>query len=364
MNKVLRLLLLIGLTAFIFSSCSKDKDFPDVPDYFYDDSGKLPFNIKIIPEEGCDTLFLYRIIENNDRDTLDLTDTTLVFKPGDSLVLETRPKSGYTFINWVRNGIGVSNKPLYSFKLDTVDIDTSNFHVKHYYEARFGLDYALQVIPPIDSVIPLELIKAMGPYLYFGDTPPRIDTCFIVQNQRISIDSVRPAMRIARFIHNLDDPTTTYSKEDSSQSNTQKVTIRFGGQHRCIAESARFVQSWGEIIPGNEFFEESTSDTIYIMGKGNFFTAYYRHKARKRLVGPNEDLASMINDFKPIREEWFIFSGQLTPQGSIADCRIGTCVRGYDKPWPNIGVYNHIPAIHDILIYDFPYENLHYDSSN
>ena len=359
MNKALRLLLLlIGLTTFICSSCSKDKDFPDVPD-LYDGSEQLPFNIKIIPVEGCDTLFLYRIIENNDRDTLDLTDTTLVFNPGDSLVLETHANNGYTFINWVRNGRIVSNDPIYGFKLDTVDIDTSN-HVKYHYEARFGLDYALQVIPPIDSIIPAELIKAMGRHLHFGDTPPRIDTCFIVQNKRISDDSVRPAMRLARFVHNHDDPTTTYYKEDSTQAQDQQVTIRFSGQHRCIAEHARFVHYWGEVFPENELFEECTSDTIYIMGMGDFFTAYYRHKAKKRISPDEESYAHYINDFQLIREEWFIISGQRTDEG-IADCRIGTCVKGYSEPSSNIGVFNRLPAIHDIIIYDFPYENLRYD---
>ena len=363
MNKTLHLLLFAGLAAIFYASCSKDKDLPDIPDpYHLNDS--IPFSVEVVPKVGG-TITLERVTKHNDtiyKESLDYNLASLSFSEGDSLVLTAMTNNGYTFISWVRDGIGVSNDPIYGFKLEKKDIDTTSWHIKHHYEARFGLDYALQVIPSIDQVIPAELIAAMGPYLYFGDYPPRIDTCFIVKNEKISADSVRPAIRLARFIHNLDDPTTTYTKEDSTQTNDQQVTVRFSGQHRCIAESARFVHFWGEVIPGNDLFEECTSDTIYIMGKGDCFTAYYRHKAKKRIV-PNEELSSLIRDFQLIREEWFIISGQLTAQG-IAGCRIGTCVKGYSEASDGIGVFNRLPAIHDIIIYDFPYENLRYDSSD
>lgn len=356
MNKKLRFLLFTGLAAIFCASCSKVEEL--FPESFTPNDNK-PFSVEKVPVEGG-TVALDRMAGGVPVQ-LNPESTSLTFQTGDTIVLTATPKNGYSFINWVRDGVSVSTQPKYTFVLDGKDID--NGRIKYHYEARFGLDYAIQSIPSIDEVIPADLIAAMGPYLHFGDNPPSIDTCFLVKTEPISPDSIRPAMRLARFIHNLDDPTTTYYKQDSTYTNDQMVSIRFGRQHRCIAESALFVHSWGEIIPGNVFFEESTSDSVYIMGNGDCFTAYYRHKAKKR-IDPDEELyASMITDFKEIREEWFIISGILTAQG-INECRIGTCVKGYSEPSDNIGVFNKLPAIHDIIIYDFPYDCFKYNTSN
>ena len=359
MNKTtLHLLFLTGLAAIFCASCSKDKDLQDIPDaYHYNDS--IPFSVEAIPPEAYDSITLYRWRKNGDDQQskrLNYKSMTLLESreiiEGDSLVLTAWPKNGYTFINWVRNGKEVTTKSSYGFKLEKEDIDTTKWHIKHHYEARFGLDYALQVIPPIDSIIPFELIKAMGPYLHFGDNPPRIDTCFISDN-----------IRLARFIHNNDDPSTTYYKQDSTFTNDQLITIRFSGQHRSVADSTLFVHSWGEIIPGNDLSEESKAhDSIFIMGKGNEFTAYYCHTAKKRIEPDEELYAHMITDFYVERTEYFIITGRLTTRG-ISDCRIGTCVKKYSEQSQNIGEYNGLPAIHDIIIYDFPNDNLQYATS-
>lgn len=346
-------MLLTGLAAFLCASCNKVEEI--FPESFHRNDN--PFSVEKVPAEGG-TIMLQRV---NGGQTTTLDPESASFSVGDTLILTALPKNGYTFIKWVRDGKPFSAEPSFQFCLETEDLTDGK--VKYHYEARFGLDYAIQSIPSIDKVIPAELIAEMGPYLHFGDNPPRIDTCFLVKIESISPDSIRPAIRLARFIHNLDDPTTSYYKQDSTPTNDQMVSIRFGKQHRCIAESALFVHSWGEIIPGNDFFEESTSDSVYIMGDGDCFTAYYRHKAKKR-IEPDEELwAHMVTDFNEIREEWFIISGILTTQG-IDECRIGTCVKGYSEPSDNIGVFGKLPAIHDIIIYDFPYDCFRYNTSN
>lgn len=349
MNKVLRLLLLIGLTAFICSSCSKNYDFPDVPD-FYDNNGKLPFNIKIIPKEGCDTLFLYRITENNDRDTLDLiNDTTLIFDPGDSLVLETRPKSGYTFINWVRNGIGISNDPIYGFKLDTVDIDSLN-HVKYYYEARFGLDYALQVIPSIDKVIPHELIAEMGPYLHFGDNPPTIDSfsCNVLE--------------VFHFIHNSDHPEIPFDSNTMFHRLPGEIftiprTFKFYGQHRGVYDSCKYEHYYDYTVV--KLYEYANiSDSIFIMGNDPEFTIYYNQKKKRRLQPASSGLTP-TGGINLIQEESVIVSGIKTAQG-IQDLHWGFRVEDYENFEPmsmynsQVGKKNGIADIHDIYHFVTP----------
>lgn len=213
------------------------------------------------------------------------------------------------------------------------------------------LDYALQVIPSIDAVMPDELIAIMGPYLHFGDNPPRIDTCFYA-------DSIR----LARFVHNIDDTTTTYFLLDS-QYFSNKFTYRYYGQHRGIADSCLYERSYGDISYGLGYYmyENGTAnDNIYIMGDGDGFTIYYRQTCKKRME-PDESLSSYISDYNVHREESIIITGRVTPQG-IADFRMGMCVEGYSEQSPRIGLLHFLPAKHDIFIYDYPNNYFRYTS--
>ena len=347
MNKTtLRLLLSIGLAVFIYASCSKDKDFPDIPDlYLFNDS--VPFSVEAVPSEGCDTLFFFRIKEN---DSIKLpfnpTDASLEFKAGDSIILEAHAKSGYTFINWVRNWKEVSTKPIYGFKLDSTDIDTLN-HVIYHYEARFGLDYALQVIPSIDEVMPADLISEMKDYLHFGDTPPQLDTCFYIKD----------SILIARFVHNQDiDPTSTFSFTEGQWIHYRQHNFRWKGQHRCVADQyfyTRLVGDSVQFLPGVYYriFEKATvTDSIFIMGDGDKFTAYF-HQEVERAMEPDEQFSSFITDYDLVRRESVIVSGQITSQG-IVDFHYGVRIEGYNKPSSHIGADGGSPNVHDIILYE------------
>lgn len=340
--------MLTGLAALFSTSCSKIEEI--VPESYT--RNDLPISTEKVPVSGG-TIYLDRgrvtdagyVIER-----LDPMNATLSFKAGDTIILTAASTNGYTFINWKRDGVEKSTNPAYKFCLEEKDLD--NGRIKYHYEARFGLDYALQVIPPIDKIMPHQLLVAMGSFLHFGDNPPSIDSTFVTDH-----------VRLARFIPN--DPSTTYFKQDSTYTNDQLLTLRISGQHRCVADSALFVHHWGEIYEGSGifFYEDSKSnDSIFIMGDGDLFTVFYRHTAKKRME-PDEQYAHMISDYYVQRKESFIVTGRLTDQG-IADCRIGTCVESYSEDSPRIGMYNGLPAIHDIIVYDFPNIILRYATPN
>lgn len=356
MNKTtLRLLLSIGLAVFIYASCSKDKDFPDIPDlYLFNDS--VPFSVEAVPSEGCDTLFFFRIKEN---DSIKLpfnpTDASLEFKAGDSIILEAHAKSGYTFINWVRNWKEVSTKPIYGFRLDSTDIDTLN-RVIYHYQARFGLDYAIQSIPSIDEVMPADLIAEMGPNLYFGDNPPQIDS--------LSIDIIE----LIHFIHNLDHPeipfdSTMYSKPDQRPENYWPTPAQFTfyGQHRGVFDSCRYERIYDPFVQGMnikmvEF--ANTQDSIFIMGNDPKFTIYYIQSRERRIEPESEShIVSNINGgLSLIIIESIIISGIKTEQG-VQNIHWGSRIEQYTNFEP-IDSYNNIvgkrgglPAIHDMFHY-------------
>ena len=361
MNKVLRLLLFSGLAALFFTSCSKDMDYLDIPDgYARIDS--LPFSLVPVPKEGCDSLFLYRIKKDDIlKEKLDATDMTLQFHKGDSIILEAYPKSGYTFINWVRDGRGVSNDPIFGFKLDSLDIDTSKHFVKHHYEARFGLDYALQVIPPIDSVIPIELIRVMGPHLHFGDNPPKIES--------FSFDS----LHLVRFIHNSDHPEIPYNPQTmyyqvDGQWYTTQFQFEYMGQHRGVYDSCYYVRNYGPLeFPNPQDFtlpplvsylseRATTNDSIFIMGNGNDFTIYYHQTIHRNLDPYIPSIAGYLNG--GIDLTWdgsFIVSGTITDQG-ISDFHFGFRVERYNKPF-NPAWVRLLPAIHDMFYLDYSLDN-------
>ena len=206
------------------------------------------------------------------------------------------------------------------------------------------LDYSLQTIPSIGEIMPADLVAAMGPYINFGDNPPRIDTCFFA-------DSIH----LAKFIHNQDiDPLSTYTLEDD-QYITNKFTYRFHDQHRGITDSYKYERAFGDIAYGLGYFmfENATvSDSIFIMGDSNKFTVFFRQTCKRRME-PDESLSNYISDYGIQRNESIIMSGKVTSEG-ITDFHMGMRIEGYSEASPRIGQLHFLPQIHDIFLYDYP----------
>lgn len=341
MNKTLRLLFLSGLAAISCASCSKVEQL--FPESF--ERNKNPFSVEAVPQEGRDTLIFFRIKGNDSIKTQFYpTDTTLKFKVGDSIILEARAKNGYTFINWVRDGNGVSNNPIYGFKLDSLDIDKSTHFVKHHYEARFGLDYALQVIPPIDSIIPAELIAAMGDYLYFGDTPPKIDFCFSLPDS-IMLHTLIKANPNGHY--NFDNEET-WPKLCPCDTNS----FLFERQHRCVAESHYYECRFYD---GSIYYHATVDGSVFIMGHDDYFTAYFHQIWKPSSKFENYSLSGLNS-----RRESVIMSGKIGTEG-IEEFQWGRLIESYDPvDFPKIDYYptggdghdgGGQPGINDIMIY-------------
>jgi hypothetical protein len=332
MNKTLRLLLFTGLAAIFCASCSKVEEI--FPESFTPNDNK-PFFVEKVPIEGG--------IVALDRMTggvpahLNPESTSLTFQIGDTLILTATPKNGYTFINWVRNGVPVSTQPKYTFVLDGKDIE--NGHVKYHYEARFGLDYALQVIPSIDEVMPAELIKVMGPYLHFGDNPPRIDTCFS------AIDFIV----LDTLIQN--DPTEDYNFSEQPQTFPYpKNTFLFEGQHRCIIEKHYYERC---NYPEYFYYSADAADNIFVMGHDNCFTVYFKQTWRAWI---HPDLAGLDHLKNLTRTESIILCGKMGNEG-VEDFHWGMYVESYDPAnYPYIGAdpgHSGQPGIHDIMVFSY-----------
>lgn len=358
MNKTtLRLLLFTGLAAIFCASCSKDKDLPDIPDS-YQHNGK-PFSVEAKPDEGCDSLLYFKIrVVGDDTLTEKLKYPselscfdTLSCKIGDSIILEAFPKSGYTFINWVRNGKEISTQTVYSFKVnenDTITLkkpdNTPFIGIKHHYEARFGLDYALQVIPPIDSIIPVELIKAMGDYLYFGDTPPKIDFCFSLPDS-IMLHTLIKANPDGHY--NFDNEET-WPKPCPSDTNS----FLFERQHRCVAESHYYECRFYD---GSIYYHATVEGSVFIMGHDDYFTAYFHQIWKPSSTFENYSLSGLNS-----RRESVIMSGKIGTEG-IEEFQWGRLIESYDPAdFPKIDYYptggeghdgGGQPGINDIMIY-------------
>ena len=338
MNITLRLLLFTGLVAIFCASCTKVEELFPEP-YVRNDK---PFSVEKVPVRGG-TVMLERVVGGVPRQ-LNIESTSLTFQIGDSLILTATPKNGYSFINWVCDGKPLSDQPKYQFCLDGKDVD-ENGKVKYHYEARFGLDYSIQSIPSIDEVIPADLITAMGPYLHFGDTPPRIDSCF----------SALDFIVLDTLIQN--DTTEDYFFPIQPQRfDYPRNTFLFEGQHRCIAEShyyerCNFVDYF--------YYSATAQDSIFIMGHDDCFTAYFK-QTWKAWIHP--DLAGLDHLRNVTRRESIILSGRVTDEG-IIDFHWGMCVESYNPAdYPYIGAnpgHSGQPGIHDIMIFSYKDDNGH-----
>lgn len=340
MNKTLRLLLFVSLALCFCASCKKEKE-----------ETKIPL-IKASPEWACDSLTLSRVVWQNDsvytieRLPYD-TNSVVVFEVGDSLILSATARTGYTFINWICDGEEVSIKTTYGFVLKKTDIDTTNGSLNHHYEARFGLDYALQVIPEIHKIIPDSLIKAMNLFgkLYFGDNPPRLTDTAKFDHDTI-LGFYAPMMTI--IYHKLADENQEYHL-DSGTIRQYKNYFQFYDQHRGIAK-ANFKCNYIDTGESNYIFETAhINDSVFIMGQAPFFTAYFYQKRTKEhsLNYDPED---------PGEYEAVIMSGEVTNTG-VKNFYFAIQILEYNHP-EYAGV--RYPNLNDIIIFkhDFlPYVN-------
>jgi hypothetical protein len=337
MNKTLRHLLLTGIAAFICASCSKVESL--FPEPFV--RNDKPFSVEKVPVEGG-IITLERLV-NGVPSQLNPESSSLSFEVGDTLILTATPKGGYTFINWVRDGKPYSNQASYQFCLEAKDLLDGK--VKYHHEARFGLDYAIQSIPSIDEVMPADLIAEMGPYLHFGDNPPRIDT--------FSFD----VLQILHFIHNSDHPEIPYDTvamyyRRDGEYYPNRFEFGFYGQHRQVFDSCSYKRVYKDLLPNTDLIEyANTQDSIFIMGNGNDFTIYYRQSMKRTIDPYNEMYANaMTGGLSIVRVESTIISGTVSPTSqSIQNFHWGLRIEEYSEENPAIG--KTMPAIHDMFHY-------------
>ena len=355
MNKTLRLLLLTGLAAFLCASCNKVEEiFPE--SYHRNDN---PFSVEKVPAEGG-TIMLQRV--NGGQITI-LDPESASFRKGDTLILTATPTNGYTFINWKRDGVEKTTEPSYKFCLEEKDVD-GNGHVKYHYEARFGLDYSIQSIPSIDKIIPPELIAIMGPHLHFGDNPPllykmSVDSIlgFYAKNPTLldyyAVDSTAEFCRSYFVV----DPITGQNTLPTEKSNWD--FFLFHDQHRGIAQfdyKCLYVDTTYHInnldINLRLWDLTHSNDSVFIMGNGENFTAYFNQYRieREYYCTPNPYI-TIPQPTNPGSHEAVILSGKIT-DNSVKDLYFGIQFKSYDDP-NNAGIA--YANIGDIIVY-------HYDS--
>lgn len=207
-------------------------------------------------------------------------------------------------------------------------------------DAYQPIDYAIQTVTSIDRVIPAKLIAAMGPYLNFGDMPPKIDTCFFA-----------PRFHLDTIIKN--DTNTVYNKPP--QWFSYRFTWKFVDQHRCAIDSLLFEKKYLE----NYIYDNGLSDTVFVMGNSNYFTAYYQQNVEYIATIPTNYPSNLI------RRESVIVTGKVITDSSdqhritgITDFRMGFLIESYiDKYTHQVLTHNsdtigvEVPGINDILLY-------------
>lgn len=224
------------------------------------------------------------------------------------------------------------------------ELDTINAH---------SIDYALQVIPDIHEVIPMDLIEAMNAVhdtingtptvvcaLHFGDNPPSL-----VFKQNDSLLGFMKDVFIVKEYLPI-DPSCGYRYicyPGKPQLSTN--CFRFHDQHRGIAQvdyKYNYIKPEQE-GPNNYAYELSiVSDSVFIMGEGNNFTVYYSQK-RSFEASPNNDNPNYMYP-----SEYVILSGTVT-NGGISNLYFGTKIKNYDNPDP-IVIGERFQNVNDILI--------------
>lgn len=349
-------MLITGLAAFICASCSKVEKI--LPEPYQ--RNENPFSVEKVPVEGG-TITLERLVRGVPTQ-LNPASASLTFEVGDTLILTATPMGGFDFIAWVRDGNQYSNQPSYQFVLDGKDIVDGK--VKYHYEARFGLDYPIQSIPSIDAVMPADLIAVMGSHLHFGDNPPVL--------YRMNVDSV-----VGFYAKN---PTLLdYYAVDSSAAfcswcfvvdpvtGTNSLPavkdywdfFRFHDQHRGIAQvdyKCLYMDETynisGEEINIRVFDRACTTDSVFIMGSGSEFTAYFpQFRDRVISIPENSPIPVPQNYPNPGSHEAMIMSGRITDTG-VRDVYFAIKFLAYDNPG---GAGYSFANIGDIIVFHYDF---------
>lgn len=153
-------------------------------------------------------------------------------------------------------------------------------------------NYNLQSVPNIGEW-PEDLVKEMAAHLHFGDNPPRIDTCFHT-----------PRVYLHKHINN-----GVYYKPP--QEFPYSYAYKFHNQHGSVFDMVRFKVPITVTDQYSIFAETTTRDSVFIMGNGDYFTAYYKIKLKLSTWAQNPGM----NDYlKPLNgkelKESVILSGK------------------------------------------------------
>ena len=223
------------------------------------------------------------------------------------------------------------------------ELDTINAH---------SIDYALQVIPDIHRVMPLDLIEAMDSIptgktlpngqpeiisaLHFGDNPPKLyktinDTVLGFITEGFKIDStVFPDTTIYKYVYlqvkkYIPSGSPVPTLEEGTRF-TRPFNFLFHDQHRGVAQSD-FKDNYMDNGPDQYIYEiDHITDSVFIMGEGDLFTAYYYINTEKK-----KSASIPAVDNRPHRA--VILSGKVTPDGSgICNLYFGFKTLGYDIP--------------------------------
>lgn len=194
------------------------------------------------------------------------------------------------------------------------------------------LDYSVQVIPDIAMVLQghEDLIAAMDSIeqLFFGDQPPKLYTIDTTEGR---LDTITGFFGMLDFLGFL---PSTPEHINLNPPNGGEYHFRFYDQHRGIAkfdyENTR--PNANPNLPSTTSYTHVT-DSVFIMGYSNYFTAYFTLK--KEMKGYENNGTALA----------VILSGKVQEDG-IHDMYYGYKIIAYDNsPLPQ---YSHI---NDIYLY-------------
>ena len=224
------------------------------------------------------------------------------------------------------------------------ELDTINAH---------SIDYALQVIPDIHKVIPMDLIEAMNTVhdtidgqptvicaLHFGDNPPSL---VFTQNDSL-LGFMKDVFIVKEYLPI--DPDCGYRLSCYPGKPLLPTNcFRFHDQHRGIAQidyKYNYIKAEQESSNNYAYELAIVTDSVFIMGEGNDFTAYYS-QTRSFNASQNNDNPNYM-----IPSEYVILSGTITPTG-ISDLYFGTKIKKYGNPDPYL-IGDRYQNVDDILV--------------
>jgi hypothetical protein len=184
-------------------------------------------------------------------------------------------------------------------------------------DPNLPLDYALQDIPDIHDVIPIDLLEAIGEnHLHFGDNPPSL--------MKDSLGFARKPSIVLNYIKA--DPNSNY-EIIVGEPKQYTTYFRFYDQHRGVAKydykCVHIDTIYGGVFHQYVIEFANVADSVFIMGEKPYFTAYLTQNRHK------ENNVSTIVDNGS--HEYVVLSGEVTETG-IKNLYFGLKIKGYDNP--------------------------------